>query len=295
MNLWGKPAIANAIVPGTIPDNYVGHVYPSNRRGVIRRLWPTGFSLLETAISPLRSFSLAFLPILFCCVSIFSTGTLAASVVGTVTKVQHQARIGSKSAEVGVPVHMHDQISTGPDARLEITFRDNTTLTLGENARVAIDRYVYNPGNSIGAMTVNATRGALQFATGQLGSMRNKDITITTPAAALAVRGTAFWAGIVDFQFGVLLLSKSGRVHVSNSVGAVTLSSTGQGTDIPPSLKQDSAPGRPYIWPADKVARALAQTSFGAPLGSAIPGLLVPLLPIIPNLTDDDPPRPASP
>jgi len=49
--------------------------------------------------------------------------------------------------------------------------------------------------------------------------------------AALAVRGTEFWAGPVDGQYGVLLLR--GKVDVSNRAGAVTLASPGMGTDIP--------------------------------------------------------------
>jgi hypothetical protein len=40
----------------------------------------------------------------------------------------------------------------GANARLEVTFVDNIKLTLGENARVVIDRYVDNPDRSIGVM-----------------------------------------------------------------------------------------------------------------------------------------------
>ena len=56
----------------------------------------------------------------------------AADTVGTVTKVENQGRIGGANAVVGTAVHMDDEIRTGPKARLEITFRDNTLLTLGE-------------------------------------------------------------------------------------------------------------------------------------------------------------------
>jgi hypothetical protein len=61
--------------------------------------------------------------------------------------------------------------------------------------------------------------------------MNEKKITVATPVAALAVRGTEFWAGPIDGQYGVLLLH--GKVDVSNRAGAVRLSSPGIGTDIP--------------------------------------------------------------
>lgn len=207
-------------------------------------------------------------PTLFMCLLLsFSTCVSALAAVGTVTRVQKSAQIGSTPAQSGMPINMNDVISTGPGARLQITFRDETKLTLGENARVVIDRYVYDPAASTGVLSLNAGQGALRFATGKLGKMSNKDVTVTTPGAALAVRGTEFWGGVIDSQYGVLLLS--GKVDVSNSVGAVTLDDRGEGTDIAPSLKDEYAPLEPYYWPPGKVARALAMTSFGLALGPA--------------------------
>src|SRR5687767_12908739 len=78
----------------------------------------------------------------------------AAETVGTVTKVQNQAQVGNASATVGTPVRMNDALRTGANARLEITFRDRTKLTLGENARIVIDRYAFNPSQGSGEMTV---------------------------------------------------------------------------------------------------------------------------------------------
>jgi hypothetical protein len=51
---------------------------------------------------------------------------------------------------------MNDRLRTGANARLEVTFNDNSVLTLGENANVAIDRYVYNPAKSTGELALNA-------------------------------------------------------------------------------------------------------------------------------------------
>jgi hypothetical protein len=154
-------------------------------------------------------------------------GAAAAQSVGTVTKVQ-----GSTTpAANGAPVHMNDRLRTGANARLEVTFNDNSKLTLGENANVVIDRYVYNPNKSSAQVVLNATQGALRFAGGKIEQMNQKNIVVNTPNAALAVRGTHFWAGPIDGQYGVLLLN--GKVGVSNRAGAVTLARPGMGTDIP--------------------------------------------------------------
>jgi hypothetical protein len=151
--------------------------------------------------------------------------------VGSVTKVQNQAQIGSSTAVVGAPVHMSDRLRTGANARLQITFRDNSVLTLGENANVVVDRYVFNPEKSTGEVALNATRGAFRFAGGKLEQMQTKKVTVSTPVAALAVRGTHFWAGPIDGKYGVYLLN--GKLGVSNRAGTVTLARPGYGTDIP--------------------------------------------------------------
>ena len=130
---------------------------------------------------------------------------------------KNQAQIGSSVAAIGSPVRLGDRLRTGANARLEITFDDGTRLTLGENANVVIDRYVYNPAKSKGQMLLSTTQGALRLATGKLKEMDNKDITVVTPAAALAVRGTEFWTGPIDGQYGALLLK--GKVRV---IGAGT-------------------------------------------------------------------------
>src|SRR4029078_6193598 len=140
-------------------------------------------------------------------------GAFAAETVGEVTRSENQARIGGAAAVVGTPVHLDDEIRTGPKGRLEVTFRDQTLLTLGENAKVVIDRYVYNPGQGTGDMAVKGTQGATTFVTGRIGKLKDHNVTVVTPSAALAVRGTDFWVGPINGQYGVLLLK--GKVKVS--------------------------------------------------------------------------------
>jgi len=139
--------------------------------------------------------------------------TTAAESVGTVTKIENQAQIGTRNAAVGSPVFMNERLRTGANARLEVTFRDNSVLTLGEKANVVVDRYVFNPDKGSADVILNATQGALRFAGGKIEQMHQKNIVVNTPNAALAVRGTHFWAGPVHGKYGVLLLK--GKVRVS--------------------------------------------------------------------------------
>jgi hypothetical protein len=177
--------------------------------------------------------------------------------VGIVNKVENQAQVvsasGATTAIIGTPVHMRDELRTGADARLQIIFRDDTVLTLGEQASVVIDRYVFDPDQGIGETVLQATKGAFRFATGRIKELSDRKIAVSTPVADIGVRGTEFWGGPLDAKYGVLLLD--GEVIVSNQAGRVTLSAPGQGTDIPSPL---DPPGPVKVWSAEKVARAVA-------------------------------------
>ena len=147
---------------------------------------------------------------------------------------------------------MHDELRTGPEGRLQVTFRDDTVLALGEKASVVIDRYVNDPAKDTGETVVQVTKGAFLFASGRIKELKQHTIAVSTPVADIAVRSTEFWGGPLD-KYGALVLK--GEITVSNQPGSVTLSGTGQGTDVPSPL---DPPGPAKAWGAEKIARAMA-------------------------------------
>ena len=178
------------------------------------------------------------------------------SAVGAVDRVENEAKIVAGDtvtpATIGTPVHARDELCTGPEGRLRVTFRDDTVLTLGENANVIIDRFVYDPEQNVGETLIRTTKGAFLFASGRIKGLKQHSIAVSTPVADVGVRGTQFWGGPLD-QFGVLVLE--GEITVSNQAGSVALSGVGQGTDVPSPL---DPPGPVKAWSEDKIARALA-------------------------------------
>jgi hypothetical protein len=214
-----------------------------------------------------------------------SKALAAAPTVGMVTKVQNQAQVGGQAAAVGSLVHLNDTLQTGANARLQVTFRDNTNLTLGENATVVVDRFVFDPDAGVGEAALNATKGAFRLVTGRLSDMPNKDITVKTSFGAAAVRGTDFWSGSVRGQTGVLLVHNS-RLEVRGEECpegtekeenddrrcrcAVTLDQAEEGTYID---RRTGCPGLPRHWTPQEINAALSTTSFSVALGpsQAIP------------------------
>jgi hypothetical protein len=185
----------------------------------------------------------------------------AQEAIGIVSRIQGEARgtRGDTTQTLGLnaSVFSNEILSTGAAARLEVTFVDHTQVTLGENGRLTLDEYLFVPGTGRGGIRFTLT-GALLFISGQVAKLASANVGVVTPAAAIGVRGTQFWAGPIDNQaLGVLLIE--GSVFVSNTAGAQTLNQPGQGTNI---AAVGVAPGPVTFWPQDKVNRALAAVSF---------------------------------
>jgi hypothetical protein len=179
--------------------------------------------------------------------------------VGKVSDVDGTTEIVSAGASAagakGAAVRMNDELLTGADGHLQVTFRDNTVLTLSENARVVIDRYVYDPEQGVGDVLLTTTQGAFRFATGKMKELTEKTITVETPVAQVGVRGTEFWGGPVDGEYSVLLLA--GEVNVRNQAGTVVLNKPGFATMIRSRLV---APVLPSLWSPDRIQSALTRT-----------------------------------
>ena len=114
-----------------------------------------------------------------------------------------------------------------------MTFRDNTKLTLGENARVVVDRFVFNPDQSTGALALSTSMAAFRMTTGKLSAMRDKKINVSAPVAALAVRGTDFWWGPIEGQFGTLLVRTAGSMCAPRSAKNGKARTSKNGADAP--------------------------------------------------------------
>jgi hypothetical protein len=192
----------------------------------------------------------------------FVSGQAAAQeAIGAVSRIQgeaHGTRGGTTRAlGLNASVFLNETVSTGEAARLEVTFIDDTRLTIGEKAKLTLDTYVFDPAAGSGTIKFGVA-GALRFVSGKLTKLASADVSVTTAVATLGIRGTEFWGGPIDDQaLGVFLIE--GAVSVSNAAGEQILRQPGQGTNI---ATPGSAPGPVTIWPQDKVNRAVATVTF---------------------------------
>ena len=99
-----------------------------------------------------------------------------------------QALAGS----VGLRLEVADVIKTGADGAAGITMADNSLLSVGPNSILALSRFEYEPSTSQGRLDAQLQRGTLAVVSGRLAKQSPQAMTVRTPSAALAVRGTEF-------------------------------------------------------------------------------------------------------
>lgn len=187
-----------------------------------------------------------------------AAGTAAAQeAIGEVSRIQGAASGSTGALDLGSSVFLNEVVSTGEAARLEVTFADDTQLTLGENAEMTLDAFVFDPAQGTGTVKFGVV-GAFRFVSGQASKLAGADVSVTTPIATVGIRGTEFWGGPIDDQaLGVFLIE--GAVSVANAAGEAVLDEPGQGTNI---AAPGTAPGPVTFWPQDKVDRAIATVTF---------------------------------
>jgi hypothetical protein len=98
----------------------------------------------------------------------------------------------ARPAVVRERVILNDEVRTAAASQLQILLLDRTTFTVGANARVAVDRFVYDPASNSRSTGVRVTRGAFRFMSGRALRRPSGPVSVRTPVATIGVRGTIF-------------------------------------------------------------------------------------------------------
>lgn len=126
---------------------------------------------------------------------VFAAGALAAD-VGEVKVTKGTAHIERGTERIvvqpGMPVQPSDQVVTGADGTVGITFSDNSLLSIGPDSRFAIDRYVFDSTTHAGQFDSTLSKGTLAVVSGKIVKQSPEAMKIRTPSSIMGVRGTEF-------------------------------------------------------------------------------------------------------
>lgn len=120
----------------------------------------------------------------------------AAQTVGVNAAVVNDVRMTTQAnatlhkAVVRERVSLGNDILTGKGSRLQVVLLDHTTFTVGANARIRVDRFVYDPNRNSSAVGLSVGRGAFRFMSGRATHNAPGQSSIRTPVASIGIRGT---------------------------------------------------------------------------------------------------------
>ena len=109
-------------------------------------------------------------------------GDAIGSAVSVVNQVTGEFRQDLRKLSTGDDVVQEEVIAAGADSIAELMLRDQTKLAIGPGARMTLDRFIYDPNKTSGAIVLNLIKGGFRFITGVAAK---PFYSIRTPVAAI--------------------------------------------------------------------------------------------------------------
>jgi len=95
-------------------------------------------------------------------------------------------------AEPGTAVFRSDMLQTGAGGALGLTLMDSTRLSMGPSSELTLSRFEFVPSENRLGFVGRITRGTLLYVSGVIAKLSADAVSVETPVATIAVRGTRF-------------------------------------------------------------------------------------------------------
>jgi FecR protein len=146
------------------------------------------------------------------------------------------------------PVFREDIIETDRASKVRITLIDATVISLGEQSRLELKQFSYDPGQQTRAgrfaITVGIFRAILKEVILQSAS------EVNTPTAVAAIRGTDLMGEVTPDSTAIVVLEGTvGVSHARPSVPGLVTLTQGMGTTV----TSDQPPSGPTRWSESRI------------------------------------------
>ncbi len=152
---------------------------------------------------------------------------------------------GATAVNDGSEVFLGNAIRSGDASGLQLMLLDQTSVTLGENAEMAVDDFVYDPNSDVARLAVGISRGTFRLVTGAISDIDPANTVIRTPTAVIGVRGTILLTRVTPAGSLIALGGPGKETDTRDRVGAVEVT-TPQGSVVltRPGFATFVAPGK---------------------------------------------------
>ena len=205
-------------------------------------------ALRTTGLAPAAALALAL--------SLSEASSQVVGNVGAVNPLSQGTPPGEKTRNLvlGARVIVNELIHTSDVGSANITFLDRTTMSIGRNSTLIIDKYVYDPATGKGVLTATMTQGVLRFIGGQIS--HSTGVKVLTPVATIGVRGGMMTVSVgAD---GVSVMSHYGHIDVANGRNHQLILRSGFTVHVHGHNDYIAAPGRTSLAALDNEYRHLS-------------------------------------
>lgn len=113
-----------------------------------------------------------------------------AKVVGG--EVQVLGAKGMRPLEPGDAVFSGDRLISGRYGLASVVLRDGTTLVLGNNSQLQIQKFTFNATTTDGSMLVELLQGSMRLLTGLISKINPDAVQVKSGTLLVGIRGTDF-------------------------------------------------------------------------------------------------------
>jgi hypothetical protein len=185
--------------------------------------------------------------VLLAIILIFSVPAIAAQEIGSVSEVLGDVdilrggKLPAEIAKVGAKVAQGDVIRTKSGGKVQLSFKDDSALTIAPDSRVALNEYVYEPENNKREASIKIFQGLVHTVVSKVLKKDTPDFTVETQTAIIGVRGTDYFTLVGPAVSDIY--NNSGTTEINNIFaeipGKVTLRGreyTKVSKNLPPTL-----------------------------------------------------------
>jgi hypothetical protein len=213
--------------------------------------------------------------VLLAVTSVLATAPARSQSIG-VTSATTGEPLGKPPAElervlrVGIDLQAGELVTTGAEDRAHLLFLDGTALTVGPQARLTLDHFVYDNDRRLGALSLTAAQGVFRLVGGRIS--KSVPITVDTPSGTIGIRGGIMLFKVeptettATFLFGnQMTMTSRGQTQTVTTPGWQISTLAGQGPTAPVLAPRaafseqmrmlEGAGGRPADGTADRAAQ----------------------------------------
>lgn len=156
--------------------------------------------------------------------------TLWGSAVARITSLSGQATLARGTnnlpAKLGAALEIKDTVITAKDAKAQLTFSDNTIITVGKQSKFSVEDYLDDNTPSSSAK-FNMVSGTIRAMSGKIGKIAPEKFTVKTKTATIGIRGTDFIVHVLPTG-ELVVLCMQGNIIVSPTQNTKNDSSTNE-------------------------------------------------------------------